>query len=304
MSRKLLGQELVERGVLTREQLDAVLEQQDRAERLGESLVSQGLVSKEDIGRALESIKGVAYAGGSPTTIDPEVRVRIPGAVARRCCALPLSIEGNTLVVAMAEPQNVSQVEELAFSAGMEIETRFSFADDVRQGLERFYPDVSPASRPDRSPGPEAPSTDGKPAGWFAYTVVAIAVCIAFAFGLSLGDSLDLMNSGMNSGTNSETNGTSAEAMPSPFSMAVLEPLLTSREDGHVIQVGVYRDRANALQLAAHLRQKDERVQVTRLPGQLYSVTMGPFPEQGFADRIASEIREEIELSPFLLPGD
>ncbi|MEJ2239562.1 MAG: hypothetical protein P8X82_14795 [Gemmatimonadales bacterium] len=143
MERKRLGEILTEKGALSREQLDTALAEQElQPDRLGERLVAKGLVSKADIGAAIECIKGVTYLECPPAQIAPEVLALIPAEVAARCCALPVSISGKTLVVAMGEPQNVAVIEELEFCSGMKIDPRFSFRSDVVEGLRAFYGDA------------------------------------------------------------------------------------------------------------------------------------------------------------------
>ena len=56
-----------------------------------------------------------------------------------RCCALPLGGDGKKLIVAMAEPQNLQFLDELRFTSGLEISPRFSFRQDVLEGIRRFY---------------------------------------------------------------------------------------------------------------------------------------------------------------------
>ena len=139
---KRLGDFLVQDGSLTPEALSRAIELQDLKDkefRLGEILLKDGFVSKAQIGRALEQIQGIQYAECPPESIDAEVLAMLPQALAIRCCALPLRIEDQKLVVAMAEPQNLAYLNELRFSVGMPIMPRFSFRDDILDGIEKFY---------------------------------------------------------------------------------------------------------------------------------------------------------------------
>ncbi len=64
----------------------------------------------------------VPYVDCEKLAIDSDVLKLLPRALAKRCCALPLQMEGTTkLVMVIAEPQNLQIIDELRFSTGMEI---------------------------------------------------------------------------------------------------------------------------------------------------------------------------------------
>ena len=138
-TKKRIGELLVEKGLLSEEALAEILE--TKTARIGEDLVEKGLVSKEDIGAALQSIMGVPYVECPPAEIDPKVLQLVPAAVAFKRCVLPLSVDesSRTLVVAMAEPQNVAHISELEFCSGMKISPRFSFRTEVLAGINAYY---------------------------------------------------------------------------------------------------------------------------------------------------------------------
>jgi len=138
--KKRLGDVLVQQGTLSQEDLNrAVTLQQQRVMRLGEILLQDGLVSKREIGDAMEEVQGVPYVDCPPESVDPRALARISHPMAMRCCALPLAIKGRELIVAMSEPQNLSFLDELRFSSGMAISPRFSFHDDIIEGIGKFY---------------------------------------------------------------------------------------------------------------------------------------------------------------------
>ena len=64
--------------------------------------------------------------------------------MARRCCAVPLAMDGTKLVVVMAEPQNLQLLDELRFKCGMIIEPRLGFRAELESAIERFYGPTEP----------------------------------------------------------------------------------------------------------------------------------------------------------------
>src|SRR5215813_7830796 len=147
--KKRLGDILVQQGSISKEALNRAIALQNQKEmRLGEILLQDGFVSKGEIAAALEQLQGIAYAECPPASIDEKVLARVSHSVALRCCALPLEIRGKELILAMAEPQNLTFVNELRFRAGMEISRRFSFRDDILLGIKKFYGDGDPEAEP------------------------------------------------------------------------------------------------------------------------------------------------------------
>ena len=159
-TKRRLGDVLVQQGSLTEQDLNkAVALQNEKVMRLGEILLKDGFVSKADIGSALEKIQGVRYAECPPAEIDEKVLARVSHALALRCCALPLQIEGRELIIAMAEPQNLTFLDELRFRAGMQISPRFSFRDDILVGIRQFYGASEEDAVPESEPGDDVDLT-------------------------------------------------------------------------------------------------------------------------------------------------
>lgn len=148
MKKKRLGEVLYERGQISAADLKkALLDQQGRVIHLGELLLERKLVTKNDLLAAITEVAGVPYQDCS--TIDPpaETLKLIPVSVARRDLAIPVRLEGKSLVVAMAKPQNVRILDELQFKTGLKIVPRFSFQEEIAAAIERLYP--APNATPD-----------------------------------------------------------------------------------------------------------------------------------------------------------
>jgi type IV pilus assembly protein PilB len=140
MSKKRLGEVLCERGHLGAADLKRALqEQQGKAIRLGELLLQRKLVSKRDLAAALEEVAGVEYVDCHSLDPAPETLDLVPQALAKKCCAVPLESNGKTLLVVMAEPQNLHLMDELRFKTGLRIDPKFGFQNELVAALDRFY---------------------------------------------------------------------------------------------------------------------------------------------------------------------
>jgi type IV pilus assembly protein PilB len=140
MKKKRMGDLLVERGALDQDDLERALAiQKETNSKLGEVLMRDLRVSKHEVASVIAHLRDVPYIKCPPESISPEVLALIPESVARRCCALPMELQENTLIVAMADPQDLRLLAELRFTAGLRVSPCFSFKEDILAGIQRFY---------------------------------------------------------------------------------------------------------------------------------------------------------------------
>jgi type IV pilus assembly protein PilB len=121
-SPRLLGALLVRAGALAPAALEEALRaQRGTGERLGEIVTRLGLASEEGVARALADQLGLPFEA-PPLEVDPEALALIPAALALRRRVLPLRrIPPRTLVVAMADPLDLSAVDDAQFRSGRRI---------------------------------------------------------------------------------------------------------------------------------------------------------------------------------------
>jgi len=138
--RSRLSQLMVERGMVTEEQLDTALEeQQSTGNRLGETLVEQGVLSSVDLAAVLADHLGVPFVdlrAGSP---DLVLAALIPENVARRYNALPVARWGEQLVIAMANPSDVFAVDDLRVLTGSPVIAALAEPQHLLETLDRAY---------------------------------------------------------------------------------------------------------------------------------------------------------------------
>src|SRR5580692_5224754 len=135
--KKRLGEKLVERGSVTQADLESALnEQRGKTILLGDLLLSRGLVAKEDLAASLKELLGIEYVDVTAIKPDPAVLKYISREVAVESLALPLFKEGNKLVVAMANPQDILFIDQLRFRVGMDILPVLSFSDEIAFSID------------------------------------------------------------------------------------------------------------------------------------------------------------------------
>jgi type IV pilus assembly protein PilB len=140
MKKKKLGEVLRDRGMISPGDLQKVIgEQQGKLIHLGELMLERSLVSKEDLGAALEEVSRIPYMDCASIAPDPSALKLVPRSMAERLCVLPMRKERNRLIVAMAAPQNLSALDELRFTTGWEISPRLSFRSELQQAIDKHY---------------------------------------------------------------------------------------------------------------------------------------------------------------------
>ncbi|MBN1852755.1 MAG: Flp pilus assembly complex ATPase component TadA [Pirellulales bacterium] len=135
-----LGQLLLEGGVISTEQLETALSKgTEKGLRLGEALLDMGFVQEEAILPYIEQHLGVPTVRLREGIVDPQVVKRIPRSIAESLGCLALFKIRDTLSVAMAEPQNLQQTDELEQITGLSIRPVFAFRMSIERILPRCY---------------------------------------------------------------------------------------------------------------------------------------------------------------------
>lgn len=119
MKRKLLGERLLEAGLLHESQLwQALQAQQSTGEQLGRVLVRLGYVEEAQVNRMLCEDAGIPYTSLEGVEIESEWLTMVPEELARSSTALPLGDRGGVLVVALADPFDLGAIHSLERTTG------------------------------------------------------------------------------------------------------------------------------------------------------------------------------------------
>lgn len=137
--RRLLGDILIEKGLISEDQLNKALrKQREGGEPLGIVLVKSGLVSEVDLLKILAEQLNLDYIDLSEYKIDLGAVALIPESVARRNAVLPIGFEDSKLVVATANPTDVFIFDDLRMMTGLEIKPVVSTKEDILDAISRY----------------------------------------------------------------------------------------------------------------------------------------------------------------------
>ncbi len=138
-----LGDLLVKAKVISETQLKSALaEQQKWGGRLGEILVRMNIVSEDLLVKALSKQLAMPAVDLDAISSVPEhVRSKIPPDLARDLVVLPLQLrdEGKTLVVAMAEPQNIKHLDTIRSVSRCRIVPQIAGRQTIAKAYTRVY---------------------------------------------------------------------------------------------------------------------------------------------------------------------
>jgi len=138
----LFGRHLVERNIITQDQLDEAIHKQQTTmsnKRLGEVLVRLGFISKAHVTEGLSEQLGIPIVKLSDREIPERIRNLIEPNIATLYRVIPLAEEGRRLVVAMSDPTNVNHIDNLERLLERRIEPHLATQEDIAQALTKYY---------------------------------------------------------------------------------------------------------------------------------------------------------------------
>ena len=135
-----LGEILVREGLITTEQLrKALLEQKSTGMRLGYTLVKLGFIGENEVSKMLARQYRMPAVDLSRFEVDPKILRLLPPDIASKHTVLPLKREGRTLTVAIADPNNVTAIEDIKFITRCDVFPVIAGEYTLRNAIERYY---------------------------------------------------------------------------------------------------------------------------------------------------------------------
>jgi len=135
-----LGDILVRDGLITQDQLrKALAEQKNTGMRLGYTLVKLGFIEETEITKMLARQYRMPAVDLSRFEVDQKIIKLIPPDIANKHTVLPLKREGRTLTVAIADPNNVTAIEDIKFITRCDIFPVIAGEYTLKNAIERYY---------------------------------------------------------------------------------------------------------------------------------------------------------------------
>lgn len=138
--KKSLTKILIKDGLITQKQLDYALDiQKKEGGRLSDLLIKLKIIDEKELVAALSHGLSIPPINLSKLTIDSKITQIISSEVVRNYQVMPVSLLGNSLTIAMADPLNVFAIDDIRTLTGFEINPIIATQKDIREAIEEYY---------------------------------------------------------------------------------------------------------------------------------------------------------------------
>ncbi len=140
MAKRKIGELLIERGLITDNELEFALDMQKLThEKLGEVLIENKIVTPENIAQALATQLDVDYVDLNKRTIPGEMTRIVRRNTAKQNHLIPLQKQGDTLFVAMEDPLNYYAMDEVRKATNLRVVPLIATKTAVEHAINTLY---------------------------------------------------------------------------------------------------------------------------------------------------------------------
>jgi general secretion pathway protein E len=135
-----LGEILIERKLITAEDLERALElQKERGDKIGKTLVDMGFVAMRDVLAALaDQLEVPLVTIEGPPVVSPETETLSPRFLRQFRC-LPVGREDHTITLAMADPLDVETIATVRSCTGLKVNSALAAEQEILDAIDRYY---------------------------------------------------------------------------------------------------------------------------------------------------------------------
>ncbi len=136
-----IGQYLVEKKLITEEQLQMVLERQktEKDKKFGDLVIEMKLVSDVDFAKTLAERMNIQYVDLDNQQLNIDVVKRIPETTAKKYNVIAINKIGKRMMVATNDPMNFYVFEDLRVITGCNITAQLATKSAITRAIGRMY---------------------------------------------------------------------------------------------------------------------------------------------------------------------
>ena len=141
MSKKKIGEILVDLKLITQDQLNDCLEEQKTSgKHLSQIFLERKLVSKIDLARALAKEVSVPFVERITEQMsDATLLGKVPLKFLRQHSVIPIMFEGRKTIVT-ANPRDLQPLDDLSLLLGGDVSYAVALEDIINEAINRYYP--------------------------------------------------------------------------------------------------------------------------------------------------------------------
>jgi type II secretion system protein E len=136
----LVGQMLIEEGVITSEQLDTGLKEQKKTgDFICTTLVKLGFASEEKVFKVLSRRLNIPYVKLKNVEIEPLIIQKVPAKFSSHYKIIPVEFKDNCLTIAMADPLDIRTLDDIRLILGLEVKGVLASEVEVIEAINKYY---------------------------------------------------------------------------------------------------------------------------------------------------------------------
>ncbi|MBF0522511.1 MAG: Flp pilus assembly complex ATPase component TadA [Candidatus Omnitrophica bacterium] len=136
----LIGQILVEEGLVSHQQLESALKEQQRTEDyICTILVAQGFATEKEVFTVLSRQINVPYISLKDRNIEPHIIHKLPAKLANYYKAVPVELDKDTLIVSMVDPRDIRVLDDMKLLLGLEVKGALSSRPEIEEAIRKYY---------------------------------------------------------------------------------------------------------------------------------------------------------------------
>ena len=135
-----LGELLMGAGMLTQAQLEEILAEQGKSrKRMGQILIERKILSEDEIMDTLAVQLSLERFDIGKAFIDPEIARSIPKEVAKKYNLIPFGEKDGKLLVAMSDPLNIFAIDDISFVTQKTIQPCIAGYEAIEKAIELYF---------------------------------------------------------------------------------------------------------------------------------------------------------------------
>ena len=136
----LLGEKLIQKGLITQRDLDIGLEEhENKGQFLGTTLIKLGFIKEDDLYSVLSEQLNIPYIKIKSIPIDTKILEKVPAKYACHYKLMPINFEKSTLTVAIADPLNLKTLDDLKLLLGCHVSGVLASEIDIAEAIKKYY---------------------------------------------------------------------------------------------------------------------------------------------------------------------
>jgi len=143
VSKKKLGEMLLEAGLIDNVQLQSALAHQKKwGMRLGAALIEMKFITERDLASFLERQLNTQCVSIMTKELSPDVINALTPDIAKKYHIFPLEDSEKELVIATSDPLDLQMLDELSFNVGKRVKPVLALESEISKAIAFYYDNI------------------------------------------------------------------------------------------------------------------------------------------------------------------